>query len=362
MNPRHPHLPRLDPLRLDLVVAILLTFAAEAQILAGGTATGLVLVPAMVAPAITLPVAVRRRYPAAVAVWMVTFATAQIAIWGDPQVVGVTVAYLCGLYGLAVWADTRSFVVVVLLMIFVGLPVASIGRDTNFSNAALFATVEIVAMVIARRVVRGREERARLAQRERDVLAREAVVEERARIARELHNAIAHNISMVVMQAGAERRALEKGAGSPHEVFETIEQVGRTALTEMRRLVGMLRSEPEDPLAPQPGLADLPALAARIRGNGAAVEVRVEGEPRTLPVGIELAAYRIVEEALAGGPAQVSVRYGHDSLELEVVEGNAPAPEVDRRGRLLAIRERVALYGGRLDHDNVRVRVVLPVR
>jgi signal transduction histidine kinase len=353
---------RLDSLRLDLVVAILLTLAAEAQILAGGTATGLVLGPALVAPAITLPVAVRRRYPAAAAVWMVTFATAQIAIWGDPQVVGVTVAYLCGLYGLAVWADTRSFVLVVLLMVFVGLPVASLGPDTNFSNAALFAIVEIVAMVIARRVVKGREERARLAQRERDVLAREAVVEERARIAREMHNAIAHNISMVVMQAGAERRAIEKGGGSPHEVFETIEQVGRTALTEMRRLVGMLRSEPEDPLTPQPGLADLPALAARLSEDGPPVEVRVEGEPRALPVGIELAAYRIVEEALAGGPAQLNVRYGRDTLELEVLESRPPAPGLDRGSRLLAIRERVALYGGRLDQDNVRVRVVLPVR
>ena len=105
MHSQPLHLPRLDPLRLDLVVAILLTVAAEAQILAGGTATGLVLAPALVAPAITLPVAVRRPYPVVVAVWMVVLAAAQIAIWGDPQVVGVTVAYLCGLYGLAVWAS-----------------------------------------------------------------------------------------------------------------------------------------------------------------------------------------------------------------------------------------------------------------
>jgi len=344
------------------VVAILLTVAAEAQILAGGTATGLVLAPALVAPAITLPVAVRRPYPVAVAVWMVVLSAAQIAIWGDPQVVGVTVAYLCGLYGLAVWADTRSFVLVVLLMIFVALPVASTGPDTNFANAALFATVEIVAMVIARRVVWRQEERARLAQRERDVLAREAVVEERARIARELHDAIAHNVSMVVMQAGAERRALEKGNGSPHDVLETIERLGRTALTEMRRLVGMLRSAPEDPLAPQPGLADLTKLAERLNDDGAAVEVHVEGDPRALPVGIELAVYRIIAEALAGGPAQVHVRYGRDTIELEVVATRPVTVDVDRGARLLAIRERVALYNGRLDHDSVGVRVVLPVR
>src|SRR3954451_15514383 len=250
-----------------MAVAILLTLAAEAQILAGGTATGLVLAPALVAPALTLPVAVRRLHPAAVGLWAAVVATAQIAIWGDPQVVGMTIGYLCALYGLAVWTDTRAFVAVVVPMVVVGTPVASLGPSTKLSDAVLFTTVTVVAMLIARRVIKGREERARLAERERDVLAREAVVEERARIARELHSAVAHNVSMIVMQAGAERRALEKGGGSPHEVFETIEQVGRTALTEMRRLVGMLRSEPADPLTPQPGLADLPALAARVTEN-----------------------------------------------------------------------------------------------
>jgi signal transduction histidine kinase len=352
----------LNPLQLDLVVALLLTVAAEAQILAGGTATGLVLVPALIAPAITLSVAVRRGNPAPVAVWMVALSTAQIAIWGDPQVIGVTVAFLCGLYGLAVWTDTRTFVAVVALMIIVGVPLAALGPGTNFRSAVLVAAVEVVAMLIARRVIRGREARARLAERERDVLAREAVVEERARIARELHGEIAHNVSMLVMQAGAERRALETGGGSPHEVLESIEQTGRTALTEMRRLVGMLRRGPEEPLTPQPGLSDIPALAERLNADGATVAVHIQGEPRALSAGIELAAYRIVEEALAGGSARVDVRYGRDTLELEVSERGAPALEADRGHRLIAIRERVALYGGRLEHDGLGVRVVLPVR
>jgi signal transduction histidine kinase len=357
-----PYPWRRDPLQLDLAVAILLTVAAEAQALAGATTTRLVLAPTLVAPALTLPVAVRRLHPAAVALWAAGLATAQIAIWGDPQVVGVTIAYLCALYGLAVWTETRTFAAVAALMAVVGVPVASLGPGTDLAHATLFATVAVFAMLMARRAVRGREERARLAEREREVLAREAVVEERARIARELHGAIAHNVSMVVIQAGAERRALEKGGGSPHEVLETIEHVGRTAMTEMRRLVGMLRSESDDPLAPQPGLADLATLTARLNACGAAVELHVEGEPRALPVGIELAAYRIVEEALGGGPARVNVRYGRDRLELEVAENESPALEVDRGNRLLAIRERVALYGGRLDHDDFGVRVVLPVR
>src|SRR3954470_23269481 len=103
MNSARPLLPPLTPPRVDLMVALLLTLAAEAQILAGGTSTGLILAPALVAPALTLPMALRRRHPAVVAVWAIALSTAQIAIWGDPQVVGVTIAYLCALYGLAVW-------------------------------------------------------------------------------------------------------------------------------------------------------------------------------------------------------------------------------------------------------------------
>src|SRR5438067_12815352 len=113
-------------------------------------------------------------------------------------------------------------------------------------------------MVLVRRVVGDRERRAQLAERERDLAAREAVVEERARIARELHDAIAHNVSMMVVQAGAERRVLDGASGSTREVLQTIERIGRGALTEMRRLVGMPRSDAPDPLTPQPGLDDLP--------------------------------------------------------------------------------------------------------
>src|SRR5581483_2704633 len=193
-------------------------------------------------------------------------------------------------------------------------------------SAFLFVTVTVVVMLLVRRVVGDRERRAVLAERERDIVAREAVVEERARIARELHDAIAHNVSMMVVQAGAERRVLAEGEPT-REVLETIEQVGRGALTEMRRLVGMLRSEQGDPLAPQPGLADLATLATQVREAGLPVELVVEGERRDLPVGIELSAYRIVQEALTNAlkhagdaRATVLVRYGRDSLELEIVD------------------------------------------
>src|SRR5205823_10351181 len=126
------------------------------------------------------------------------------------------------------------------------------------SGSVEFTVVTLVVMLLVRRGIRDREQRAEVAEREREVAAREAVVEERARIARELHDVIAHNVSMMVVQAGAERRVLDGTGGTTRDVLETIERIGRGALTEMRRLVGILRSETGDPLAPQPGLDDLP--------------------------------------------------------------------------------------------------------
>jgi signal transduction histidine kinase len=225
-------------------------------------------------------------------------------------------------------------------------------------------------------VISNRERRAELAERERDLVAREAVVEERARIARELHDAIAHNVSMMVVQAGAERRVIDETNGSTREVLETIEHIGRGALTEMRRLVGMLRSDTADPLEPQPGLGDLPTLVARVSDAGLPVELHLEGERRQLPVGIELSAYRIVQEALTNAlkhagdaTANVHVRYGRDSLELEISDGGGKAREsvVSGGHGLAGMRERVALYGGVLQAEprpsgGFMVRVLLPIR
>jgi signal transduction histidine kinase len=241
----------------------------------------------------------------------------------------------------------------------------------------LFTVVTFVVILLVRRVLGDRERRAQLAERERDLAAREAVVEERARIARELHDAIAHNVSMMVVQAGAERRVLDERDGPTREVLETIERIGRGALTEMRRLVGMLRSDSGDPLTPQPGLDDLPTLVRQVGEAGLPVELQVEGERRELPVGIELSAYRIVQEALTNAlkhagqaHASVRVRYSADSLELEIVDdgaGERQAPIAPGGHGLVGMRERVALYGGRLDagrrpSGGFAVRVLLPIQ
>jgi len=201
-------------------------------------------------------------------------------------------------------------------------------------------------------------------------------LDERARIALELHDAIAHNVSMMVLQAGAERRVLDGSEGTTRETLEAIERTGRSALTEMRRLVGMLRTDRSEPLAPQPGLRDLPILVGQLREAGLPIDLAVDGSPSGLPVGIELSAYRIVQEALTNvlkhagdAHATVRVRYGADSLELEVIDdGRGETADAVRGGHgLVGMRERVALYGGqftagRRPGGGFAVRVLLPVR
>ena len=164
--------------------------------------------------------------------------------------------------------------------------------------------------------------------------------------------------------------------GSTHEVLETIERIGRDALTEMRRLVGMLRSDADGPLAPQPGLGDLPTLVSQVREAGLPVDLHVEGEQRELPVGIELSAYRIVQEALTNAlkhagdaHATVRVRYGADAIELEISDDGEGANNATESGGhgLVGMRERVALCGGRFHASRnatggFTVQAVLPTR
>ena len=182
---------------------------------------------------------------------------ARFAFWGDTQIFGTSIAWFCALYGLTVWTTLARFVGGAVFVVVSNLAAAA-GRAATLQEQ--HAVRGRHARRDAARPPRGRRPRPprQLAERERDLVAREAVVEERARIARELHDVIAHNVSMMVVQAGAERRVLDAGQASTREVLETIEQIGRGALTEMRRLVGMLRSDAADPLAPQPGLDDVP--------------------------------------------------------------------------------------------------------
>jgi signal transduction histidine kinase len=364
---------RPDPVLVDRVLAVVLTVVAQLEVWIGTEVPHHKVVGALMASVYTVSIAFRRRYPFLVGTGIGIYAAGVHASGIDPQIVAVPIGYFCALYALTVWTSTREFAIGLTAIVAADLLSSIPG---SLKDTVPFMVVTAVVMLLVRRVLGDRERRAQLAERERDLAAREAVVEERARIARELHDAIAHNVSMMVVQAGAERRVLDGDAGSTREVLQTIEGVGRNALTEMRRLVGMLRSDSADPLAPQPRLDDLPTLVTQVREAGLPVELHVDGEPRELPVGIELSAYRIVQEALTNAikhageaHATVRVRYGPDSLELEIVDDGpgAPAP-VDSGGHGLAgMRERVALYGGSLDAGRrptggFAVRVLLPIR
>lgn len=363
---------RVDPLAVDRLLALLLAIDALVEAVAAGDGSRHELAVALLAPAVTLPIAFRRRYPLLVGAGVPALDALAHTYW-NPQAVAYPVAEFCALYALAAWTTPRRFLLGSALFVAAALAPATAGRHPQ--GGLLFVVVVLIVMLLVRRILGDRERRAELAERERDLAAREAVVEERARIARELHDAIAHDVSLIVVQAGAERRVLDGHNPATGDVLRTIEQIGRGALTEMRRLVGMLRAGTADPLAPQPSLADLPRLAAQVSEAGLPVELQVAGQPRALPVGIELSAYRIVQEALTNAlkhagdaHATVRVRYAPDQLEIEVADDGAGAPAAAGGGHgLVGMRERVALYGGRLDtgrrgERGFTVRVVLPIR
>jgi signal transduction histidine kinase len=201
------------------------------------------------------------------------------------------------------------------------------------------------------------EEQAAALEAARQELARRAVVEERTRIARDLHDILAHAMSVITVQAGVGAHLLDRDPGQAAAALRVIEETGRGALGEMRRLLVALRSD-DPPTEPQPGLAALDRLAARTGAAGVPVELRFEGPARPLPAGLEVSAYRIAQEALTntikhapGGRARLTVRYRPRTLELEVVDSGGPAgraapPASDGGQGLRGMRERVALYGG----------------
>ncbi len=230
-----------------------------------------------------------------------------------------------------------------------------------------------VAQASARRGERARIAEARAKRSEEE--ARTAVAEERARITRELHDVLAHSVSVMTVQASAVRRRLLPEQEREREALTVVEETGRQALAEMRRLLGIIREEGATAdRAPQPGLATIGDLVEHVRDAGLPVELTVEGEPVRLSPGIDVSAYRIVQEALTnalkhGGPAHawVSIRYREREVELEVANDGRSDGNRDRESPgLLGMRERVALCGGELrtgprDGGGFRISARLPI-
>ena len=313
----------------------------------------------------TLPLLGRRRFPFLAPVFV--FGVHIAISFADPQAAGSMDTGAIALL-LAFWAvGSRNDGQLAIAGLGIGLGTLAIiaAEDDRVDvalalNSAIVYTVTwLFALLLARRSQRAKAAEERAAQLEHDQHERAlaAAAEERTRIARELHDVIAHSVSVMIVQAGAARTLLPEHPEQAMPPLLAVEETGRQALAEMRRLLGILREDVAPALSPQPGLTDLAELAQSVRGAGVPVEVSIEGKPRPLPPGVDLTAYRIVQEALTNtlkhaGPtrASVVVRYDRDAVVLAINdEGGVLTPaDVGSGHGLTGMRERVSLYGGEL--------------
>jgi len=347
------------PFASDAALAVIFAALVVSDVLTSSdylTASKAIYVPAVLL--MTLPLAWRRRAPLLVAaVVMGALVFESLAVGSAPTPDLPLIGWLLAIYTLAAHSER-------LAALFGGAFSLAAGLVWLGLDDFLFPVVVFGGAWLAGRMVRQRETHAQLVEerstaldREREANARVAAADERARIARELHDVLSHSVSVMVVQAGAERMALGSDRAATGETLEAIERTGRQALAEMRRLLGMLRVDEPPAHEPQPTLAELDRLLSQVREAGLPVKLQVEGEPSNLPPGIAVSAYRIVQEALTNvlkhaGPAQaqVIVRYASGELELEITDdGRGPRTEGDPGHGLVGMRERVALYGGDLD-------------
>ena len=353
---------RLDARAIDWVLALCLTAAAAGQMAYQEPEHPLRLLPVV---GTTLPLAWRRRAP--LGCYCVQFASALATL--EPPTFAGLLAIFIGIYSIGAYSRWRPWSLIAPLGSALILQVLFPDSQPQLSAGVTTAVVGMAAW-LAGNAIRDRQaradalaERTRQLEREQALNAQVAVAEERARIARELHDVVAHSVSIMVVQAGAARVQLAQTSGPAVDALRSVETTGREALTELRRLLGLLTDEGEAAeLAPTPGLDQLDALLARVGDAGLPVSVRIEGPPRPLPPGLDLTAYRIVQEALTnalkharGGPTEVVLRYAEDGLSIDVQNASPGQPSdaavrVNGAGRgLVGLQQRVALYGGDLE-------------
>ncbi len=336
----------------------------------------------------TLPLVARRRKPLLVLAVAEVFEALFLATapLNGPQIGGMAVA----LYTVATRTDRRTSLRIAgliagvnVLVLLVGIV---LGRPEIFTSLFVMIALIVGSWSLGENVRTRRaylaqlEERARRLELEREENTRRAVQEERTRIARELHDVVAHHVSAIAVQAGAAEEIAERNPQRARETLHRIQETSRQALAEMRAMLNVLRNSDElgAERDPQPSLAQVERLASQSRAAGLPVTLQVEGAVRPLPEALDLSAYRIVQEALTNslkhaGPAHanVLVRYTEDTLELEITDDGRgpnghPAGASEGRG-LIGMRERVALFGGELAagaaHDHgFSVRARLPLR
>jgi signal transduction histidine kinase len=326
------------------------------------------------------PLAVRRRWPELVLGAMAVTGAVYVLVGFPP--VGLGPAILAAVYTVAVYRPrSRSVPAVagVTVAMAVLVVASGAGLDTAVANVLVFG----VAWALGDRNRQAQQraafehDRVEALERTREELARRAVVEERLRIARELHDVVAHALSVIAVQAGAGRMVGEDSPSTAREALALIETASRSALGEMRRLLMVLRSDEGEveSLVPSPGLSGLEGLVVATVRSGLPVEVRIHGDRVALPAGVDLAAYRIVQEALTNvrkhahaSRASVVVCYEPDELRIEVLDDGVGPCAIGRLGAghgLVGMRERAALYGGTVEtgpgvHGGFRVTARIP--
>ena len=370
---------RLDARVVDWLLAIALTVAAAAQMAYREPEHPLRLLPVA---GTTLPLAWRRRAP--LLCYCVQFGSALATL--EPPTFAGLLAIFIGIYSIGAHSRWRLRSLIAPLASALVLQVLFPDSQPRLSAGATTAVVGLAAW-LAGNAIRDRqaradalEERAHRLEREQALSAQVAVAEERARIARELHDVVAHNVSIMVVQAGAARMQLGQQSGPAVAALRSVEATGREALSELRRMLGLLTDDGDAPtLSPAPGLAQLETLLTRVGDAGLPVSMRVEGSPRPLTPALELTAYRIIQEGLTnvlkhapGARTEVVLGYADDELRIDVSNhGRGRGPErsahVNGSGRgLLGMQQRVAVYGGRLEvgprpDGGFAVRARLPV-
>ena len=340
----------LDPRLIDGALALALTLWALTDALGHGARTPLLL-------AMTVAIAWVRTAPLAVLAVVVAGVVALTDYLQVPQ----GVALLIAAYSAVLYSDRRVVVAALLITLAAWL----FAFSGHASIPARFAPLLLIAPAwLAGSAMRRRGHSAEASAARADRLEREqeaSLRAERARIARELHDLVTHSVSVMVLQTGAARQIMSKDEPRSRELLESVEASGRSALEELRRLLGLLSDgDGAAPLSPQPGVTEIPTLVEQVRQAGVDIELCVEGQPRNVPGGVSVTAYRIVQEALTnvlkhagGAPTRVIVRWADSVLELEVID-DGPRQDADdgnaKSGRGIAgMRERAAMYGGTLD-------------
>ena len=355
----------LDPWRLDAAITALFLVAWLVEdILIQDFSDQEQLVTGIFGVLAIAPLIVRRRFPIVPPLALAVVSIVSQA-FSDASLVDETtvpfVAFIFELYSVGRYVEGRKMVVGGFGSI-AGLYVALAMASGPTPEDIIWVGFILSAPLLAGRAIRNRiklnaelREKAARAEAERDQRAREAIERERSRIATELQAVIANGVSAMVVQAGAVPRLLDGGdPARAREALAVIEETGRDALTEMRRLLGVLRRDEDGAeLAPQPSLRRAEALVARYDGEGLRVELVVEGERYELSPGVDLAAYRVLEQSLAAArdgaarSASVLIRYAERDVELEISDDRADGAVVDR-AEIAALRDRLSIYGGHL--------------